>query len=58
MKKIFPTIQVLDRQPVVGEIKFDLGDVVDGNDLGGLDIKGGFCDSDSTGQTSSEFLGK
>ncbi|KAJ3268057.1 nuclear mRNA export, poly(A)+RNA binding protein [Borealophlyctis nickersoniae] len=55
IKTIFPSIQVLDMEPVLEEIQF----AVDATSVDlGLKVKGGFVDSESTASTVQDFMDK
>ncbi|KAJ3055798.1 nuclear mRNA export, poly(A)+RNA binding protein [Rhizophlyctis rosea] len=55
MKKLFPSIQVLDLEPILEDIQFGVDTMA--MDLG-LSVCGGFVDSEETAKTVQDFLQK
>ncbi|KAH6573406.1 hypothetical protein BASA61_009042 [Batrachochytrium salamandrivorans] len=53
IKRLFPTIHILDMQPVLEEIQFD---VVKSSAKLPLDVRPGFMESESTSATAQQFL--
>ncbi|KAJ3086993.1 nuclear mRNA export, poly(A)+RNA binding protein, partial [Quaeritorhiza haematococci] len=56
LKKIFPSIQILDTVPVVQELKFDIPTTNAGGSQLPLPVQGGFFDSHQTAAAVSDFM--